>query len=261
MGILDLPAPVFYFLDNTFDFLPDFVRLAFWSVLAGALSMAFYALISPQDRISRVKVALREAQGLLATSDESFAELQQLVKRTLSLAFKHLMLVFVPALVSSLPLICILVWASSQFGYQFPMPGETIRLSVQPTSAAPKLNWLLDLAGPDYLSPDYTGSVWTVAWPAEDHSLTISDEEGNQLISIPPPIAIPQIHKRLWWNSLVGNPLGYLPQTGPVESVALDLSERHYLPIGPGWLRGWLTLFFIGATLSALITKWLFRIH
>ncbi len=223
--------------------------------------MALYALISPQARIAGVKVALREAQGLLAASDESFAELKLLVQRTLSLAFKHLMLVFVPALVSSLPLICILVWASSQFGYQFPMPGETISLSVQPTSAVPKLNWLLDLAGPDYVSPEYTGSVWTVVWPAEDHSLTISDAEGNQLISIPPPFAVPQIHKRLWWNSLLGNPLGYLPQTGPVDSVALDLPARHYLPIGPGWLRGWLALFFIAATLSALTIKGFFRIH
>ncbi len=261
MGVLDVPAPVFYFLDNTFDFLPDFVRLAFWSVLAGALSMAFYALISPQASISRVKVALREAQGLLATSDESFAELQLLVKRTLSLAFKHLMLVFVPALVSSLPLICILVWASSQFGYQFPQPGEAVSVSARPASAAPELNWITDLAGPEYPSPEYSSSVWTVAWPDGGHSLTLGDEKGNQLIRIPPPIAIPQIHKRLWWNSLVGNPLGYLPHLSTVDSVIFDFPARHYLPIGPGWLRGWLPFFFIAATFSALTIKWLFRIH
>ena len=139
MGIFDLPAPVFYFLDEKLSFLSDFIRLFSWGVLAGVLGIVFYALISPQNTISRVKGALREAQGQLAASDESFGELWQLIKTTLTLSLKHLGLVFVPALVSSLPIICILAWASNQFSYHFPEPGELISLSAQPESVASKL--------------------------------------------------------------------------------------------------------------------------
>jgi hypothetical protein len=261
MGIFDFPAPFFYFIDKTLGFLPDFVRLVFWSTLAGAFSMACYAWISPQSRISNVKVALREAQGMLATSDESFAELRLLIKRTLLLALKHLMLVFIPALISSLPLIWILVWSSSQFGYQFPKPGETISFNAQPTSAGAKLKWLTESAGTEYVSPKYNGAVWSVNWPGTGHSLSLSDERGNQLMTIPPPLAIPQIHKQMWWNSLLGNPLGYLPRHSTVDLVEIDLPSRQYLPGGPAWFNGWLTLFFIVATCSALLIKWLFRIH
>ena len=90
MGIFDLPAPVFYFLDEKLSFLSDFIRLFSWGVFAGVLGIVFYALISPQNTISRVKGALREAQGQLAASDESFGELWQLIKTTLTLSLKHL---------------------------------------------------------------------------------------------------------------------------------------------------------------------------
>jgi hypothetical protein len=256
MGIFDFPAPIFYFIDNSIGFLPDFLRLLAWGILGGVLSMVFYALLSPQTKISEVKVALREAQGLLATSDDSFDDLWQLIKKTLSLSFRHLMLVFIPALLSSLPLICILAWASSQFGYQFPEPGEHVTLSAQPVTAASKLSWQIIA-----VNPEFDGSSWEFEWPDEAQSFRLDDEDGNILLEIPPTVAVPQIHKRLWWNSWLGNPLGYLPQQSPVDSVNISLPAKHYLSIGPAWVRSWLMLFFIAVMFSALMTKWLFKIH
>lgn len=256
MGIFDLPAPVFYFLDDQLSFLPAFIRLFFWGVLAGVLGIVFYALISPQNIISEIKGELREAQGQLAASDESFDELWQLIKKTLSLSLKHLGFVFVPALVSSLPIICILAWASNQFSYNFPAPGEHISLSAQPASAASTLAW-----SPGSTTPRYKDSTWQFEWPAQAQSLAISDGGGKLLLTIPPPAAIPQIHKQLWWNSLLGNPAGYLPPQSTVESVVITLPEQRYLPFGPAWMGNWLTLFFAAAMFSGLLAKWLFKIH
>ena len=256
MGIFDLPAPVFYFLDEKLSFLSDFIRLFSWGVFAGVLGIVFYALISPQNTISRVKGALREAQGQLAASDESFDELWQLIKTTLTLSLKHLGLVFVPALVSSLPIICILAWASNQFSYHFPEPGELISLSAQPESAASKLGWQSGAT-----TPRYEDAIWQFEWPDQAQTLAVSDGVGNLLLTIPPPAAIPQIHKQLWWNSLLGNPAGYLPHQSPVESVVISLPEQRYLPFGPAWVSNWLTLFFIAAMFSGMLAKWVFKIH
>ena len=256
MGVFDLPAPAFYFLDDKLSFLPDFVRLFSWGILAGVLGIVFYALISPQNTISQIKGELREAQGQLAASDESFDELWQLIKKTLALSLKHLGFVFVPALVSSLPIICILAWASNQFSYQFPEPGEQLILSAQPESAASKMDWQSGVA-----TPRYDDSVWQFEWPEQDQSLALSDDAGNLLLTIPPPAATPQIHKQLWWNSLLGNPAGYLPQQSPVNSVTISLPEQRYLAFGPAWVGNWLTLFFIAAMFSGLMVKWLLKIH
>lgn len=256
MGIFDFPAPLFSFLDNAIVFLPGFVRLLVWSILGGVLSMVFYAFLSPQTKIFELKIALRESQGMLATSDESFAELWGLVVKTLSLSLRHLMLVFIPAIISSLPLVCILTWASSQFGYQFPEPGAQVSMSGLPAPATAEIK--LALSGTD---SKYAGSASEFAWPGEGQRLSLSDKAGNLLIEIPPPAAIPQIHKRLWWNNFFGNPVGYLPQQSSVNSVSIALPAKEYLPIGPDWLRSWLTLFFIAAMCSAVATKLIFRIH
>ena len=42
--------------------------------------------------------------------------------------------------------------------------------------------------------------------------------------------------------AIIGNPAGYLPEQGPIESVTIALPERQYLPVGPDWLRSWFTV-------------------
>jgi hypothetical protein len=255
MGILDFPAPIFSFLDQLIAFLPSVVRLGLWGALGGALSMVFYSLISPQGRISEVKVALREAQGLLASSDDSFDELLQLIKKTLSLSLKHLSLVLFPALVSSLPLVCILAWSSTQFGYQFPEPGEQLSVSVQPESAATQVGWQLDGVVLQELSAPQ------IEWPGPNQILQLHDGGGDVLLTLPAAAAIPQFHKKLWWNSLLGNPAGYLPDDSPVDLVAISLPPQRHLAVGPVLLGDWMVLFILAALVAAVLVKWRFKIH
>ena len=254
MGILDFPAPVFSFLDQLIAFLPDAVRLGLWGALGGVLSMVFYSLISPQRRISDVKVALREAQGQLAGSDDSFDELMQLIRKTLSLSLKHLSLVLLPALVSSLPLVCILAWASTQFGYQFPEPGEQLGVSVQPESAATQVGWQRDGGALQEFAPH-------IEWPGPHQTLQLHDRKGNVLLTLPAAAAIPQVHKKLWWNSLLGNPAGYLPDSSPVDLVVIGLPPQRLVAVGPPWLGNWMVLLILAALVAAVLAKWRFKIH
>lgn len=257
MGLLDFPAPLFQFIDGLMGFLPPFLRLTLWSAVAGMLSMWLYGLVSPQKRISRVKVELRAAQGALATSDESFGELLGEVRKTLGLSLRHLALVFGPALVSAVPLLCIIAWSSTQFGHTFPQAGEPVTVSVAPAGAADKLQWQT----PGDRRPDSDDAVWEIAWPADPERLTLVEEDVGALLDIPPRTAVPVVHKRQWWNSLLGNPAGYLPQQSSVDMVSIELPSRQFIPIGPDWARSWLTLFLIVSVIGALATKKAFRIH
>lgn len=257
MGALDLPAPLFQLLDGGMAFLPATLRLVLWSVVGGVLSMVLYALISPQKKISSVKADLRESQKLLAESDESFGELMTVAKRTLGLSFQHLGLVFGPALLSSLPLLCIMAWSSTHFGHAFPAAGEPVTLRVQPESATAALQWQAGVGD----KPAFANGAWTVPWPGEAAAITLSDSEGTPLLDLPLPAPIPQVHKRLWWNSLLGNPAGYLPEQASVELVWIDIPPQRFLPFGPGWVGHWLTLFLLASVAGALITKKVFKIH
>ncbi len=257
MGIFDLPAPFLQFIDNGVAFLPAIFRLTLWSALAGVLSMALYALVSPQKKISTVKIALRKSQGILAESDESFTELLTVVRKTLSLSFQHLGLVLGPALLSSLPLICIMAWTSSQFGHVFPEAGDRFTLSARPESAAASFSW--QMAG--VTAPIHEAGIWTAEWPNQSQRLVLNDKDDSPLLEIPLVAPIPQIHKRLWWNSLLGNPAGYLPDQSSVDLIRINLPARQYLPFGPDWVGNWLTLFLIASVSGALLTKKIFKIH
>ncbi|MDZ7783914.1 MAG: hypothetical protein U5K56_13595 [Halioglobus sp.] len=258
MGLLDYPAPLFQFVDGLLGFLPPFLRLTLWSAVAGMLSMLLYGFVSPQKRIAQVKVQLREAQRALAASDESFADLLGEVGKTLGLSFKHLGLVFGPALVSALPLICIIAWASTQFGHKFPQPGaQSVTVSVEPAGMAGELHWRTPADG----EPGRDDSAWELAWPADPRQLTLVEADAGALLDIPPPAAIPVIHKRQWWNSLLGNPAGYLPPQSSVEVVNIELPPQRFIPFGPDWVASWLTLFLVVSVVGALATKRAFRIH
>lgn len=256
MGLFDLPAPLIAFIDGFLVFLPPAVRIALWGLVSGVLSMLLYAALSPQSKLSTVKAELQDARALLATADDSFDDLLQLVRRTLRLSFKHLGLVLLPAILASLPIISLLAWASNEFGYQFPAPGSSVALQVQPQSAADKLG--LQPAGEKLLRVN--DGTLELPWPDDGTVVTLHDSSGNMLLSLPSAAPVPSVHKRLWWNNLLGNPIGYLPENTDIDALFLEFPERRYLSLGPGWLGHWLTLFFGALVVSALLTKVILKI-
>ncbi|NND68914.1 MAG: hypothetical protein HKN19_15095 [Halioglobus sp.] len=255
MGVLDLPAPLFNVLEGLIGFLPTLLRLCIWSAVAGAASMLLYGLMSPQKRIAAVKVDLKAAQAEMSAADESFAELMELTRKSLGLSFKHLGLVFGPALISAVPMICIMAWASNQYGYSFPAAGDAVSVTTIPEDAAKELKWRGAAA------PTLQDNAWTVAWPGEEELVEAISVAGGELFALPLPAPVPTVHKKLWWNSLLGNPAGYLADDSPVEVVFLELPSQSHLPFGPGWLGHWLTVFLVVSVTGALVTKSVFKIH
>jgi hypothetical protein len=236
MAVFDVPAPLLVALDAPLrDLLSPLGALAVWGVLAALLSMGLYRAVSRQQAIKQAKADAGAARRRLQTYDGDFEGLGPLLGQAIGSSLKQLRLTLVPALIASLPLVSLLVWLDSTYGHRFSPAGTAIELRAQPDSAV-----LRTATG------DGHDHVLRLAWPEEGERLTV--------------LAVATIHKRSWWNILVGNPIGYLPPEGPVEVIEFGLPPAHYLTFGPEWLRGWEAIFLSVLLAGSLLVKVLFRI-
>ena len=101
---------------------------------------------------------------------------------------------------------------------------------------------------------------WLVAWPEESQSVLLAID-GESVLTLPLEQNIAVIHKQQWWNFLVANPLGYLPEDSTIEQITIDLPERQVLNFGSGWMRGWMFTFFVTFLLSSVGFKFVLRIE
>jgi len=234
MGLLDLPDPIFSAIDGGLEtFLPATLRLVVWAAIAGVGTLFLYRWVSPQGKIGSAKREARAARKRLNEFDGEFSDAGPLIRHQFVSAFKHLGLVFLPTLVSILPLLALLTWLESYYAHALPAEGETP--SVQ-------------------ITPDTYDAQWV---QENDTPHVILNDSNSELANVAMTAPIPVIEQRQWWNWLVGNPLGYLPADSGIERIAFELPEPEYLPFGPGWMRHWLAVFFPIMTIVSLITyRW-----
>jgi hypothetical protein len=245
MGIFDLPAPLLSWLDGSLGAIaPPTLRLVLWGLLGGVGSMALYWLLSPQRAIAGAKADAIDARHALDAYDGEFADAWPLIGNMLRLALRQLRLVLWPALLASAPAICLLAWASSNYGYSFPGPLAEVGVRTSPGQLQAEV-------------------VATPAPRAEPlaHHIVVADPAGHVISAIPWAAPIATIHKRQWWNLLVGNPAGYLPDDAGVERIEVDLAPNEYLPFGPAWLRQWYSVFFAALLAGSLALKLTARIE
>lgn len=239
MGLLDLPSPVFDYLDHTlFGFLPAMVRIVIWAAIAALLSLELYRVLSPQAKVSGLKSELAEAQKRLNAFDGEFEDAWPLIGRMLSLAFQRIFIILPATLLASLPVLTMVVWMDSAYGHRFPAVGQAV------TVVAPE---------------PYQGKWVDPGNGATPHA-EVLDKAGNVVIDAPLEAAIPVVSKWRWWNLLLGNPAGYLKAGAPVDQVTIDLPDQELFASGPSWLRGWEPAFFLAVLLFAMTLKWVRQI-
>ena len=252
-GIFDIPAPLLGLLDAALaGFLPDTVRLIFWGVAAGAGSMGLYWLTSPQQKLEQAKTDSIAARIALSAYDGDFDGVFPLMLRSLSTSFRHFGLALGPALLGSLPVIFLMVWMSGSYGYSMPEAGAKVTVTTIVQSAP--------LAWTDGTEAA-TDNGWTVTWPREGETLSLTDPAGDAMLSLPLTHPVPVRHKRVWWNMLFANPLGSLPDDAPAESVEIGLHAKVFVPFGPGWLQGWEARFILVVLVASVAIKIAFRIR
>lgn len=219
--------------------------------------MWLYVLLSPQRAIARAAERLAALQAQLASHDGEFAELGRLVRRSLGLALGRLGLTLAPALGASIPLIFQLVWLSNEYGYLQPAPGEPVQVTAVGDLEDPAtLGW----RPPDAVQAGGAAASWSVRWPQEGSTVGLY-RDNRLLVELPRPHPVPTVHRRYWWNHLIGNPAGYLPDEGGVEALELALPARRIIAAGPAWAATWPLTFFTTLVLVSIAIKLRFRVH
>lgn len=256
MGLLDLPAPLFAWLDGLLGTLiPPLGRLALWALAAAALSMALYRATSAQERIGQLQGAAARARGVLIRYDGALDGLRPLLADCLSLSLRQVWLTGWPAVLASLPVLVLLAWLSTAYGRLEPRPAALVQVRVYPESAA--VTW----DGPVRRAPET--DAWLVAWPGLGEAARLSGPDGRPIVELPLAAPVAVVHKKQWWNALLGNPAGYIPEGAALERVEIGLAKRRYLGFGPGWpgwIGSWEAIFLAVLVISSLAIKLVFRI-
>ncbi len=245
MGALDLPGLAFGWVDQMMQALPAPGRLVLWAMIAAALSMAIYRFASPQTRIARAQRDALAARCALDGYDGEFAEAWPLIRNVLKTAVQRIGLVLPGVLLAMLPILAMLAWLSTSYGYRFPDRDTAVEVAAKPAEAG--------VAAELSVMPHQ-------ARRPEQHRLLLRDPTGAIATSIPLPKPVPVVEKRRWWHALVGNPAGYLPADSAVDRVEIALPAQDMLRMGPAWLRGWEPLFFAVMLGASLAIKRVWRI-
>ena len=246
MGLFDIPAPLLTALDDGLSLLPPLARLLLWAIITAAISMLCYWAFSAQEKIGAAKQAALDARAALNNYEgHEFAEMWPLLGNSLRTSGRHFLVVLGPALLGSLPALLVIVWVSNQFGYHLPVSGDTLTVTTTPA-----VDLRLDTKGDNFV----------IDYPAAGGTRKIATDDGIALTALPLSGAVPVIHKKLWWNTLIGNRAGYLADDAPVDELRIDLTAQRFHKLGPGWAQTWEVPYFLMLILASLTIKFVFRI-
>ncbi|HKJ17978.1 MAG TPA: hypothetical protein VJ984_11545 [Xanthomonadales bacterium] len=252
MGLFDLPAPLLAAADQVLaSVLPVSVRLVLWGILCGWLTMLIYRRLSNQDSISELKSRQKEQQEAISRFDGDFSELMPLIRQTFSLGFRQLGLSIGPALLATIPILFIVAWVATAFIYVSPEPGAEINVVADPTTG--QLTWS------DGAQATTLETGWKITWPTDDETISLVFDSETQL-DLSSEELHGVIHKRKWWNWLLANPAGYIPDDSQVDDVTIELPTMQFLSFGPGWMRGSLFVFFSAFLMASVAFKFLLKI-
>jgi hypothetical protein len=248
MGVFDVPAPLFAWLDGLMNaFAPPTARLVLWGAIGAAVSMGLYWLLSPQQRIAQTKARAQEARRTLDTYEGDFSGAWPHMREMLRLSLKQVGIVLWPAVAASLPLLCLLVWVNTAYGHYFPARDSNVEIRTFPEQL--QARWIPN--GQIAQGP---------ASKTQTPSIELRDNRGEVVRTVPMPVPVPTVHKRQWWNVLFANPVGYLPIDAHIDRIEIDLPSKEFLPFGPSWLRSWEFLFFTVLIVASVAIKVAFRI-
>ena len=167
MGLFDLPAPLYSAIDGSLSFLPLLSRLLFWSVVTAILSMVLYWLCSAQDKVEAAKQrAIVGRQKMAGYQGTEFGEMWPLAKESLAASGKHFAIVLVPAVLSSLPALTLIVWVSNNFSYTLPATGAATTVQSTPE---------LSLSG--LVADSEESNSYTLSWPAADTTNAVFSDQ------------------------------------------------------------------------------------
>jgi hypothetical protein len=177
-----------------------------------------------------------------------------LAVETMKLSIKRMGLTFLPAMLASIPIIFVLTYLSNRYDLDEPNAGDVVPLNIV---------WE-DQSVPSQLSIQrgdmtlQTENIKSLNWPESDQTIRL--QEGNKAVVTFPIKKSTVIHKKQWWNSLIGNPAGYLDNESQINRIEFTFKENKIINFGPSWMHGWLFLFFFMTLTFSIVFLFVFKI-
>ena len=252
MGFFDILNPVFTGIETyLLSWIPAWARVALYGLGSGIVTMLLYAKVSNQDALTQGKSTSKEALSALRKLDPEaeFDVVLATMRKAIAAPLRQAKNAAIPALWASLPLIFVLVWLDNSYSYQAPPVGSSIQALTEP---------FVPLQESDSVHRT-EGQTYSLTWP-ESGQIELKRLTGDLIIFIPSSTHVPLIHKRKWWNILIGNPAGYLDESAPISSVEFTNTPRELIGFGPHWLRSWLVFYFAVLMAAAVAIKVKFKI-
>lgn len=233
-GLFDLPEPLLQWIGERLNaVVPAPVSIALWAIVAGILCLELYRIASPQERIRRIRHEAKAAQRRLAAYDGELEQAWPMIRSMLGLSLKRVGIVIPATLLAAYPAVALLAWMSNSYSYVFPDSWESVAVEI----AAPLQAQLLNDDSP--ASP----------------LIQARRPDGEVVLELPLAARVPVVHKRAWWNLLIENPAGYLPDDMPFDEIRIGLPRLELYAVGPSWIRGWEAVFLSVMFVAALTYK------
>ena len=259
VALFDLLSPVLAQLDHVLSGsmgIAPLWRIAIFAALGSIASMALFKGLSDQVELAALKQQIRSVQKSLAGSQTQSGELKKNMQQNLKLTGRHLWLSLWPALFASIPLLFLLAFSSNQFGVESPTSGFRVYVTPKDFQGTPSdYEWLGVNA-----QWDARKKAWTFYELDEGQTATLMFGSEKQL-GLPTSVPTSVLHHKRWWNTLIGNPAGYLVANAQIGLVEFNTPSQVIINWGPGWMRGWLFAFMLFLIVFSVAIKMVWKIH
>lgn len=232
--------------------MPLFLRVCIWGIVAGLIAIMLYKVTSNQAKITTLKKDIKTILNQLLKEDNDESEFFSLTMKNLKYSFKLVVFSFIPAFLSTIPVIIIMLCVQTYHSYALPEGNGRILVTTTPEVESIKVE-------PAKIVKTTSKNNIKIVPSKETITITIKDEpvfEGNVF---DPPVSI--IEKYQWWNILIGNPAGYISNSAPIEAITFHFKRKKLFNSPTNWVNGWELTFFLSVFVSTLLAKIILKIQ
>lgn len=245
---------------NKFDywlslFLTFVYRNLFWGLIAGILSFIIYTYFSNQSLITDIKNDIKSVKKkMFDPTLDNKSDYNILAKRNLTLSFKLLSKIFLPALLSIIPVLIIAIWYDMHHSYSIPFAQEKILITTEPEETN------LFISPQAIVSEDSNGNIFLKPRNKLD-SVTVYVDNNIIYSGQPFSTPVPFITKQKWWNFILNDESGHITKESSIKSLYIHYPEKVIFKRMPDIINGWELLFFVGIFISAITLRIIFRVQ
>jgi hypothetical protein len=214
--------------------------------------LAIYSALSDQTAIGQLKRETRELRCRMLDPKLEKSELFGLGGRNVTVAFRLLVKTGIPTLLSALPVVVVVCWLSAYQSHRVNPDSGPVEVEILPTAQGvillPNKAFVHEAKHVGLITGEECSRVGFIY----DGRLAYGGTPGC------PPTN--RVHKKLWWNALIGNEVGYIDSGSALEEIRFHFPRKVFLDGMPMWMSTWEFPFFLCLGVVALGIKIVFGI-